>query len=473
MRSARLGKALARALLGPGLLCAALQATPAAAQVAPYSPAVSYGPFEIYPSTLWREGPGFKVLRDGLVLHPGFAADLGYDSNVLMLGQGGGAGVLRLRAHLDLATLPPQRLDEDSRQFLKFRLGAALEYRQYFSADPRIGAAQQLNAESSADLRIKEGDPLSLQVYNHFLVTSDARNLEIANYGNFAPRIYDRIGLVGSFRPGLGPLEVGLAESLRFDYFIPEPTAYGRSFGNDLSLFGALRVLPQTVVRLELRSSYVQYLSDQAAVPRSAPLRVIAGLQTLLVPWLGASVYLGYGNSLHHGYTTASLKLLSQPNVSASDFVGGIEARLLLSRQMQLRAGWARDFFDSLYASFFRDDHLYAHYQHSPWRTLTLGAQLDVYLRDYGALAPATTLGYSRYRGNATSRSDVLIGFGVEATYRPLAWLMAGVSYNVLDDRTAFGFELDYRDGMGNVSTARYDAAFVRHVLLFKADVAY
>jgi hypothetical protein len=107
VRSARLGKALARALLGPGLLCAALQATPAAAQVAPYSPAVSYGPFEIYPSTLWREGPGFKVLRDGLVLHPGFAADLGYDSNVLMLGQGGGAGVLRLRAHLDLATLPP------------------------------------------------------------------------------------------------------------------------------------------------------------------------------------------------------------------------------------------------------------------------------------------------------------------------------------------------------------------------------
>ncbi|MFO0574012.1 MAG: hypothetical protein U1A78_08445 [Polyangia bacterium] len=473
MRSARFGKARAAGLLGAGLLGAVLQSTPAAAQAVPYSPTVAYGPFEIYPSTLWREGPGFKVLRDGLVLHPGIAADLGYDSNVLMQAQSVAAGVFRLRAHLDLATLPPQRLDEDSRPFLKFRLGAALEYRQYFSSDPRIGAAQQLNAESSADLRIKEGDPLSLQIYNQFLVTSDARNLEIANYNSFAPRVYDRIGLVGSFRPGLGPLEIGLAESLHFDYFVPEATAYGRSLGNDLSLFGALRVLPQTVVRLELRSSYVQYLSDLSAVPRSAPLRILGGVQTLLLPWLGASVYLGYGNSLHHGYSADTVKLLTKNNISASEFVGGIEARLLLVRQMQLRAGWARDFFDSIYASFFRDDHLYVHYQHTPWRTLTLGAQLDVYLRDYGALSPATTLGYSRYARNATARSDTLIGFGAEATYRPLAWLMAGVSYNVLDDRTALGAELDYRDDAGRMFTKTDNLAFVRHVLLFKADVAY
>ena len=463
MRSAPLAKSLlatlALLLLG--------SSGPAAAQY------VTYGPFEVYPTTLWREGPGFKVARDGLVLHPGLAAELGYDSNVLMIGQGTGAGVLRLRAHFDLATLPPQRLDEDSRQLLKFRFGAAVEYRQYFASDRRVGTAQQINAESSADLRIKEGDPLSLRIYNHFLVTNDARNLEVASFSSFAPRIYDRLGLVGTFRPGLGPLEVGLAEALRFDYFIQDTIAYGRSFTNDLSLFGSLRVLPQTVVKLELRSSFIQYMSDLSGVPKSAPLRVLAGVQSLLLPWLGASVYLGYGNTLHHGYNDRDLRLLSTNNVSASDFVGGLEARLLLVKQMKLRAGWARDFFDSLYASYFRDDHLYVHYEHNPWRTLFLSAQFDVYLRDYGALRRPTDIGFSRYRGNATSRSDTLIGFGVEGTYRPLSWLQAGVSYNVLDDRTPFGFELDYRDGMGNPASARYDAAFVRHVLLFKADVAY
>lgn len=461
MYSARLGKSL-----GATLLLALAYSTPAAAQY------VTYGPFEVYPTTLWREGPGFKVLNDGLVLHPGIAAELGYDSNVLMRGQGSGAGVLRLRAHLDLSTLPPQRLDPDSRQLLKFRFGAAIEYRQYFAKDPRVGTAQQINAESSAELRIKDGDPLSFQVYNHFLVTNDARNLEVANFTQFVPRIYDRLGLVGTFRPGLGPLEIGLAEALRFDYFIPGDQAYGRSFTNDLSLFGSLRVLPQTLVKLELRSSFIQYLGDAVSVPKSAPLRVIAGLQTLLLPWLGASVYLGYGNSLHHGYDDKNLKLLSAGNVRASDFVGGLEARLLLVRQMKLSAGWARDFYDSIYATYFRDDHVYVHYEHTPWRTLTLGAQLDGYFRDYGALRPPTELGYTRYRNNATARRDVLTGFSIEATYRPLSWLMAGVSYGVLEDRTDFGFELDY-PVRGTLETARFEAGFVRHVLLFKADVAY
>ena len=116
---------------------------------------------------------------------------------MLMSSQPGGAGVLRLRAHVDLATRPPQRLDLDTRQFLKFRFGAAVEYRQFFSRDTRIGYPQQVNAQSEADLRIKEGDPLSFRLYNQFLVTNDARNLEVANTQTFAPRIFTRLKVTG------------------------------------------------------------------------------------------------------------------------------------------------------------------------------------------------------------------------------------------------------------------------------------
>ena len=45
---------------------------------------VPYGPFDAYPNSQLREGPGFKVLGDGLVIHPGIATELGYDSNMLM-----------------------------------------------------------------------------------------------------------------------------------------------------------------------------------------------------------------------------------------------------------------------------------------------------------------------------------------------------------------------------------------------------
>lgn len=445
----------ALALCGGIALCAA----PARAQY------VDYGPFEVYPTTLYREGPGFKVLGDGLVLHPGFSAELGYDSNVLMRTPAIGAGVLRLRAHIDLATLPPQRLDLESRPKLVFRFGAGVEYRQFFSTNPLVGTIQQVNAQSDADLQIRPYDPLSARVYNHFLVTSDARNLELATRDTLAPRIYDRFGVLGKFRPGNGPLEIGLSESFRVDYYVQSDLERNRSLGNDLALYGQLRVLPETLVKLEVRSSYVDYYAQSSAVPRSVPLRITGGVSSVFHPIVAGSLYVGYGNSLHFGVPTAPQLVGDTADVRYSNFVGGLELRLRLLEKMRLSVGYARDFFDSLYATYFSDDHLYAHYDHTLWRSLAVHARFDTYLRSYGTLVSPSVLFYRAYRNGATTRKDVLIDFTAEATFRPLTWLEVGASYSVLDDITDFGFI----DGAGTP----IDAAFVKHVLLFRADIAY
>ena len=445
------------------LVALCVHAAPAAAQY------VAYGPFEVYTPTLFREGPGFKVLGDGLVLHPGLSTELGFDSNALMTSNaGGGAGVLRLRPHLDIATLPPQRLDEGARPRLVFRFGAEVEYRQYFSADPRVGTTQQLNASSDADLRIKPYDPLSLRLYNQFLVTNDARNLEVT--GSFAPRIFDRIGALGTFRPRNGPLEIGLGESFRVDHYVQTELAAQRALENDIDLYASLRVLPETTVKLTVRSSYVSFYGQGAVLPSSAPLRITAGAQSLILPWLGASLYVGYGNSLQLNVPTTTTSLLPSlvgdlSRARYSNFIGGAEARLLLVPRMHLLVGWSRDFFDSLFATYFVDDHVYIHYEHNLWRGLYARANFDTYFRDYGTLASPSSMGYRAYRNGATQRKDSLVGLSVEATYRLLAWLEAGVSYSVLDDITDFGFV----DGAGT----RTDAAFVKHVLLFKVDLAY
>lgn len=426
---------------------------------------VPYGPFEVYPAMQHREGPGFKFFSDGLVVHPGLAAELGYDSNMLMAAQAGQAGVLRLRAHVDLATRPVQRLDPDSRPFLKFRFGAAVEYRQFFSLDPRIGNPQQVNAQSDADLRIKENDPLSLRLVNQFLVTNDARNLEVANTQTFAPRIYERLSLLGMYRPFGGPLEIGLSESIRLDHYVQSELSRGRSFENQLALWGSYRLLPQTLIKLEVRSSWISFYGDGAVIPNSAPLRITAGIQSLFLPWLGGSVYLGYGNSLHYGLSDTSTLVGNLADARYSDFVGGLEARLLLLANMKLRLGWARDFFDSIYATYLRDDRIYLAYEHNPWRSLELAASFETYLRVYGPLVPPATLYYRAYKNGAQSRADVLFALNVEARYRPLSWLSAGISYSLLADKTDFGFV----DGAGT----RTDAGFVKHVVLFKADLAY
>ena len=444
--------------LAAGLL--ALAAGPARAQY------VTYGPFEVYPGQVFREGPGIRVLRDGLVLHPGVAAELGYDSNPLLASKSAHSGVLRLRAHVDLATLPPQRLD-NTLPTLEFRVGAAIEYRQYFSTDYRVGNMAQVNAQSDAELTLFRGRPLSLRAWNQFLVTNDARNLEIASNQTFAPRIFDRLGLLGTYRPGLGPLEIGLAESFRVDHYVQTELERSRALSNDIQLYGQLRVLPETLVRLEVRSSYVSFYGSGSPLPPSAPLRIIAGAQSMLWRWLGASLYLGYGNSLHHNVPPpATVQLIGNlGGVSYSGFVGGLEARLHLLSRMRLSAGYARDFFDSIYASYFVDDRLYVHYEHGLWRSLLVRAQFDTYFRGYGPLVAPPTFGYRAYRNGVTTRSDVLVALTAEATYRPLTFLEVGASYSVLDNETDFGFV----DGTGT----RNDAAFAKHVLLFKADLAY
>lgn len=427
---------------------------------------VPYGPFEVYPGQVFREGPGFRVLRDGLVLHPGVSAELGYDSNPLLASKSSHSGVLRLRAHVDLATLPPQRLD-NTLPTLEFRVGAAVEYRQYFSADYRVANMAQLNAQSDAELTLFRGRPLSLRAFNQFLVTNDARNLEIASNQTFAPRIFNRLGLLATYRPGLGPLEIGLGDSFRVDHYVQGELERSRALSNDIQLYGQLRVLPETLVRLEVRSSYVSFYGAGSPLPPSAPLRVIAGAQSMLRRWIGASLYLGYGNSLHHNLPLPTTMQLvgNLGGVSYSGFVGGLEARLHLLPRMRLSAGYARDFFDSIYASYFVDDRLYIHYEHGLWRSLQVRAQFDTYFRQYGTLVAPPTFGYRAYRNGVTTRGDVLVALTAEATYRPLSFLEVGASYSVLDNETDFGFV----DGTG----IRNDAAFAKHVLLFKADLAY
>jgi hypothetical protein len=146
---------------------------------------------------------------------------------------------------------------------------------------------------------------------------------------------------------------------------------------------------------------------------------------------------------------------------------------------MQLSAGWARDFFDSIYATWFRDDRLYIHYEHNLWRSLAVRGLFDVYLREYGTLVAPSTFGYDAYLHNQTHRSDVLVSFQAEAVFRPLSWLEVGASYSVLDDQTDFGFDyqaLLSRDpvtGRVDFELQHISAAFVKHVLLFKADIAY
>ena len=83
----------------------------------------------------------------------------------------------------------------------------------------------------------------------------------------FAPRIYDRIGALVTFRPRNGPLELGLGESFRIDSYLQSELAADRALSNDIDLYASLRVLPETTVKLAVRSSYVSFYDAAAVIP--------------------------------------------------------------------------------------------------------------------------------------------------------------------------------------------------------------
>lgn len=449
------------------LLGSALPARGQTVATAPQYGYTLYGVYDPYSWNVYREGPGFKFGRDGLVFHPGASVHLGYDSNVLLSNDAVGGGVLMLRAHIDLATLPPQRLDATSKPKLEFRLGAAFEYRQYFASNEAVGTARQYNGFLNFDLAIRPHDPLSLRVYNNLLFTNDARNLEFVT-NQFAPRVYERFGLLGTYRPGNGPLEIGLGDAVRLDFYLDNPDLRqintGRSVANDANLYAQWAFLPQSSLKLEVRSTYINYFDNAAGLPASAPIRVTLGVNSLIVPALGITAYAGYGNSIPIG--PERFTLLGEP--AYNNFLAGAELRLRLAAPMRLALGWARDFADSIFATYVADDRVYLNYDHNLYRGLNAHIRFDTYFRKYGALVEPAKLGLSSYnngKGVCTAtgpcdRNDIILNLTAELTYRPASFVELGVSYSLLNDIT------DFRQDDRPVG-------FLKHLVLAKVDFAY
>lgn len=461
---------LTAAVLGLGLGFA----PPALAQ------SIQYGPFTPYGESLYTEGPGIKLGSSGLVFHPGVAAELGYDSNVLLSNTPISAGLFRGRLHLDLATLPLQRLDAASAPKLEFRFSGLVEYRQYF-AGSIDGSARQINGQIDTALAIKPRDPLSLRLYSTLISTNDARDVQSGQVaaganqtfdGNsvqnaFIPRIYFRFGLLGQFRPGNGPLELGLGTVFHLDYYLANSDsvmrnnqlALNRSLGNDANIYAQLRVLPQTTVKLEVRSTFVDYYTTGAPLPQMAPLRITLGVNSLLLPAVGVSAYAGYANSFAYG----TAFLASAGRESYNSFIAGAEVRLRLAAKMRLNLGWARDIADTIFATYLADDRVYLHYDHFIWRGLAAHLRLDNYFRNYGGLADPTQLGYTGYSSDV--RNDIVLNYSGELSYRALSWLEVGVNYNLIYDKTDFAF----RCGAGCTQSA----SFLKHAVMARLDFAY
>lgn len=315
------------------------------------------------------EGPGFLLGRR-IVVHPGLASELRYDSNVFFsnsrVGGGlpAGAFILRVLPSLDISTLSLRR-GGLSPSRVEFRLHAGMDYREYLTPDAEINRHRAFGFDLGGLLSLFPRSAFSVDLYDNFLRTNQPPY-------SFNPYNFDRhtnvFGARFRYAPGGQRLVVSLIYELGYDgYSDPEDGPALSNFNllyNSIALRGSWKFLPKTSLFIEATEQFNTYLvpSEDNRRVNSYPLRLNAGVIGLITQKLAVNVSGGYGN----GFYTAG--------PSPSTAVIQAEARYKPTFTSAMVLGYRHDFVNSLVGSYFDLDSLSASYTQLIYR-LTLYAR--------------------------------------------------------------------------------------------------
>jgi hypothetical protein len=407
--------------------------------------AIRNGPWSPYSASVYTEGEGLPI-GERQALHIGAALEGGYDSNVFYRRPQDaiGAGLLRLRSRINLATRPPADADQEIRAAdpeIAYKLPLQVDFRQYFGSDD-ARAQSLLNLLAEPALTIWPAGPVTIVLADTFIHTVDPRNAE--TFAGFFARDTNQASLVSHVRIGGGRLELGAGGSFQTTLWESNDVRYANYTAAEAQTFARWHFDTELAAALRLRGGYVRYGDP---VLDSRPLRALLVVDDKLSRWLRVSVGAGYGNSF---------------NVAGASFSGPLattEVTLTTPWEGTFSLSYERDFFQSLFANFYTDDHLMLGYAHPFKGDFTARAEGGVRWRQYQDLLAPTIIGYLGY--NASARNDTIYEGKFELAYRPRPWFTAALTYNVQVDDTSFAFV---------TADGAVEARYVKHSILLRGE---
>ena len=322
-------------------------------------------------------GPGYRV--GNFELHPGFAAEFGYDSNFYLRASQGDAdpslGALRLRLtpSFSFSSLGPQRRASTASQApspLEVFGGLSATYNEFFpisgTAAERQEMSNQRNVSGQADIRlaINAGHPWSGAVSGAF-----ARLIQPSQDGTVGQgfnRLVPTAGAELIWTPNNGMLDWRLGynftglifESDRFDPLT--------NLNHTLQMRGRWRFLPRSALLYDARFGLIHYLNPGDKTG-SMPIRAQLGYNGLITPNFGALLMVGWGSSFYDPangkapetvqdfdsiIAQAEIRYFLSPNRSS-------DPSATSSATSSFALGFNRDFHDSFYGTFFERDRGY------------------------------------------------------------------------------------------------------------------
>jgi hypothetical protein len=333
----------------------------------------------------YTEGIGLRV--GDFELHPGAAAEFGYDSNFYRRApEESPIGALRLRItpSFSLSTLTKARRDaapSSSQPDFEFRATASATYNEFFpisggrDSEDRAQMSRDRNVSGDLDLRL---GIMPGRTWSGSINAGVARALTPSNNGLNSPasadnapdsavsqpdgfqRILPRAGAEIAYTPGGGLLDWRLGYQFSGTFFESGKFTQLSNLNNQIETRGRWRFLPRTALIYDARFGFISY-PNPTGKTASHPMRAMIGVSGLVTSAFSVQAMVGWGASF---YTP-------KPQEDFNSVIGRAEVKWFLNTTpstdpgassnslSSLSVGFSRDFFDSYIGTYVERDRGY------------------------------------------------------------------------------------------------------------------
>ncbi len=415
------------------------------------------------PDRQYREGAGFLV-GGNWELHPGAAADFGYDSNYFHRASNEdpvGALRLRLSPSFSVSTLSAQRRADGVQPSVGFRFEIGATYNEFIplsgSQDSKDALRRQRNVDGFARLNLDflPGRTWSGRLYG--ALVRALRPTQEGLPGTSFNRLLPGGGAELVWTPGSGMLDWRLGYEFSGTFFEDGNFTSLNSYRNDVLTRGRWRFLPRTALVYDGRFGFIIYPSGGLNKTGSHPVRARLGVTGLITPSFGALAMIGWGASFYSG-------LGGQDKTTVQDFnslIAQAEIRWYLQKATTtdplkvnpilsgISVGFVRDFEDSFFGTYLEKDQGYIGFNYLFGGTFLLTADAAV-----GAVVFPKQTTPGQDLGQPAGWTDVRVDGKLFGEYRIKDWLGVNAEFDYIGyfSKTTLVFPIDFGATGGNTT---------------------
>jgi hypothetical protein len=415
------------------------------------------------PEPSFWEGGGLK-LGENTFFHPRFELGTAFQTNVFSAddsdtrpyGRGTGAvgaPIFRLGVGGSLATRPESRMELQpggtARRAVILRGDVDLTWNQYISDNNEVSEASDLAIGLLFDARFNPDGEFMVVLKDG--LTRAVRPPPAESLGD-VDRIKNDFTLGGVYKPGGGAIQGYANYIFGADIFEKSRLNFGNRLSHTFNLGGRWQWLPKTQFTADFFLGFISP-NDTTVKAASMPMRIWAGISTLITPTFGTVVKLGYGNGFY------------DRGPSFSSYLALVEGRWALGPVARFAFGYAHDFADALIGNYYTDHAFYARVAAQFGGRWQARARGEIRLRDYDGIVDFGGVNFCPDDAcMGEDRFDVLARVEATVEYQINAWLYGGAGYTFESVTTDFfineGGDLDSAGYVWNEFLIRATARF-------------